>query len=95
MTSSGENGLKIEQIQVPNRTGRSARRSKRPLLVSRFCCKCSMKTSWNLVIRYNSVIRSRSVSRSRFSEMSDQWKVSLYITLVNDSALAMSLLTWL
>ena len=38
MTSSGKNGLNIrtlEQMQVPNGTGRGVRRSKRPLLASR------------------------------------------------------------
>ena len=43
MTSSGKNGLNIEQMQVPNGTGPGVRRSKRPLLASRTRCNVLWK----------------------------------------------------
>ena len=68
-------------MQVPNGTGPGVRRSKRPLLASRNRCKCPMETSRNKIMNLKSktVIRSSLVTRSQFSEMSDQWRVSLYI----------------
>ena len=51
--------------------------SKRLLLTSRSRCKCPMEI-WNKLITSKTVIRSSSVTRSRFSEMSDQWRLSLY-----------------
>ena len=43
MTSSGKNGLNIEQMQVPNGTGPGVRRSKLPLLASRIRCNVLWK----------------------------------------------------
>ena len=43
MTSSGKNSLNIRQMQVQNGTGRSVRRSKRPLLASRTRCNVLWK----------------------------------------------------
>ena len=71
--SQHKNKPRAEQDQVSG--------GKRPLLSSRFRCKCPIETSQNLVIRYKSVIRSSLVTRSRFSEMSDQWKVSLFMVM--------------
>ena len=51
ITSSGENGLNIRTIQVPNGTGPGVRRSKRPLLATNIRCKCSLETFRNMVIR--------------------------------------------
>ena len=49
------------------------RKRKHPLLASCTRCKYSMETSLNLVIR------SKLVTRSRVGEMSDQWRMSLYM----------------
>ena len=48
-----------EQTQVPNGTGRGARRSKRPLFAIQISCKCSMKTFFVSGKRSKSVIKSR------------------------------------
>ena len=75
------NGLNIiEQVQVKNWTGAGVR-SKRPLLASRNRCKCAMETPRNYVITSKTVMRSSSVTRSQFSEMSDQWRVPLYMIM--------------
>ena len=71
----------LDQMLVSNGTGQGVRRSKRPVFASCTCCKCSMEASCNLVIWSRSVIRSILVISSRFSEMSDQWRVSLYIVM--------------
>ena len=51
MTNSGETGLSIEHMQVENGRGRSFRRNKRPLLVSRSRYEGSIETSLKSVIR--------------------------------------------
>ena len=79
MTSQAMSGLKPDQMQVPSGTGPDAWRSKHPLLASLYRCKGSMETSLNLKIKSKSVIMSSLVTRSRFSEMSDQWRMSIYM----------------
>ena len=81
MTSSGMNGLALEQMQVPYGTEPGVRRSKRPLLARSTCCKCPTETSRNEVITSKTAIRSSLVTMSRLSEMSDQWMVSLYMIM--------------
>ena len=54
---------------------------KHPLLV---IAKCYMETSRNLVIWSKSIIRSNSVTRLRFIEMSDQWRVSQYMVMLQN-----------
>ena len=72
----------LGKMQVPNGMVPGVRRNKRRLFASCTRCKLSMKTSWNLVIRSKSVIRSSLVlTSSRFSEMSDQRRVSLYMVM--------------
>ena len=65
------------------------RRSKRHLLASRTSCKYPMETYRNKVITSNTVIRSSLVTRTRFSEMSDQWRVSLYMIMYQNVMLHM------
>ena len=77
MTSSGKNGLNSRTNASPIWDRTCVRRSKRPLLASCIRCKCPVETSWNKVITSKTVIRSSLVTRSRFSEMSDQLRVSL------------------
>ena len=60
----------LEQMQVRNGTGPGVRRSKLPLLAGRIGYKCSMETSWNLIIRSKLIIRSSSGAMSRVSEIS-------------------------
>ena len=81
ITSSGMNGLIIRTNASPYGTGPCVREGKCPLLVNRSRCKCSMETSRNYVIMSKTVLRSNSLTWSRFSEMSDQWKVSLYMII--------------
>ena len=71
----------LEQIQVPNGTGPSVRRSKRPLLASRTRCNVPLKPLRNLAIRSKSVIRSSSVISSQIGVMSDHLRVSLYMVM--------------
>ena len=68
-------------MQVQNRTGLDVWRSKHPLLACHSHCKCSVKTSRNLVIRSKSVILGPvwSQSHKQLSVMSDQWRVSLTV----------------
>ena len=68
-------------MQVSNGIGPGVRRSKRPLLASRARYKCSMETSQILVIRSILARRQCSVTRSRVSDMSDLWRVSLYMVM--------------
>ena len=68
-------------MQVQNLTGPGVQRSKCPLLDSRTRYKYSVETFWNLVIWQKSVIRSSAVTKARVSEMSDQWRVSLYMVM--------------
>ena len=70
MTSSGKNGLNIEQMQVPNGTGPGVRRSKRPLFASRTRCNVLWKPP-----KSKSVIKSSSVISSQIGVMSDQLSV--------------------
>ena len=70
----------LEQMQVPNGTGLSFRRSKRPLLASRTRCNVLWKPP--LVIRSKSVIKSSSVISSQVGVMSDQLRVSLCLLFI-------------
>ena len=78
MTSSGKNGLNIEQMQVPDGTGPGVRRSKRPLLASRTRCNLLWKPQKfdNKVKIGNTFVQSSFVIR-----MSDQLRVSLYMVM--------------
>ena len=74
----------LEQMQVQIGTVPGVRRSKRHLFASR---KPLQMVYWNLSEFGNKVtvgIWSTSVTRSRFSEMSYQWRVSLYMVKAND-----------
>ena len=75
----------LEQMQVPNWVRPGVQRSKCPLFASYTRCKCFIETSRNKVITSKTVIRLSSVTRSRCSEMSDQWRVSLYMIMSQNS----------
>ena len=71
----------LEQMQVPNGTRQGIRRSKRPLLASRTHCKCSRNLSeFGNNVKVGTKIQFGN-KVTMFSEMSDQWRVSLYIAM--------------
>ena len=71
----------LEQMQDPCGTGPGIQRSKRLVFACRTRCKYPMETSRNKVITPKTAIRSTLVTMSRLSEMSDQWRVSLYMMM--------------
>ena len=71
----------LEQMQVPNGTGTSDRRSKCPFFASRACSNVLWKSLRNLVIRSKSVIRPSSVIRAQIGKLSDQLRVSLFMVM--------------
>ena len=88
-TRFGETDLSIEHIcksQMGKDQVSRLQRNKRSLLACNIPCKYFIESPWNLVKTSNSVnsYRPSSVTRSLVTVVSDQWRVSLHMVMLQN-----------